>query len=304
MMNEIIKNMNDNINKSLLLTDLDYIFSNLEKIKESSCIYGVGGSHVVSNFLEKVLNEKNKITIKNIDIDEYFLSNNNYNNLIVVSYSGSNIAVKRLINSNINNKYLFTARKSKIKDEILLNYTINKRNKSFVSLDDTVIPISILLCYYLNIKKVPDDFILEEEFKNIKEFDQINIIYDYNSSTSALFLESSIVEAGISNVTMHNKYSFCHGRSNLINNMDSLVIYFISYESELDKMLINEIPKINDNFLILRVTEKDSIIADYKLLLKSLYFLNYLNNEYNKEFVNVKYNKIVPTIYHFKGELV
>lgn len=28
------------------------------------------------------------------------------------------------------------------------------------------------------------------------------------------------------------------------------------------------------------------------------------NKTYHKEFVNVKYNKIVPTIYHFKGDLI
>ncbi len=304
MLENIINELEGKINNSILDSNLENIFSKLSEIKTSTIICGIGGSHVVSIFLEKILALKNNIIIKNIDAEEYFLSNfSNYDNLIVVSHSGKNNGVKRLLNSNMK-KYLFTTRKSKISNEITLNYSIRNKIKSFVSLDSTLIPISILLCYYINSYNFKSGILpLKEEF-NILDFKDVDIIYDYNSKTCATFLETSFIEAGISHVTMHTKYSFCHGRSNLISNTDSLVIYLTTNKSELDVVLTNMISKISNNILILKAENTDPIIADYMLIIKSLYFLDYLSKAYNKEFIKVKYNKIVPTIYHFEGELV
>ena len=103
---------------------------------------------------------------------------------------------------------------------------------------------------------------------------------------------------------MHTKYSLCHGRSNLISNKESLVIYLMTRNSELDNNLIENISIISNNLLILKEINDDPIIADYILTIKALYFLEYLNKKYKKEFIKVKYNQIVPTIYNFNGELV
>lgn len=103
---------------------------------------------------------------------------------------------------------------------------------------------------------------------------------------------------------MHTKYNFCHGRSNIVSNKESLLVYLMTRESDLDETLKTEIKKISKNILVLEELTQDSIIADYLLTIKALKFLNYLNKTYHKEFVNVKYNKIIPTIYHFKGGLV
>lgn len=301
MLDKIINELAEKIDKSVLSSNLVNIFSDLDKIHDNTLICGIGGSNVVATFLQKVLNAKNNIIAKSINVEEFFLSNNsNYKNLIAVSHSGTNNAIKRLMKSNIN-KYLFTTRKTKISNETLLNYIVENRIKSFVSLDDTFIPISILLCYYLDLYQFPLEHIpIEEDFCKLNSFDKVNIIYDYNSITTATFLETCITEAGIASVTMHTKYSLCHGRSNLINNLSSLVIHLVTNGSELDSMLTEELPKITSNISVLQVNEKDSIIADYKLMFNALYFLKHLD----KEFVNVKYNKIIPTLYNFKGGLV
>jgi hypothetical protein len=74
-------------------------------------------------------------------------------------------------------------------------------------------------------------------------------------------------------------------------------------ENELDSLLIENIKKINDNFLLIKCLNDDYIISDYNLLIKSLYFLDYCNKKFNMEFINVKYNNIIPTIYNYDGEL-
>lgn len=215
-----------------------------------------------------------------------------YKNLLLVSHKGRNYGVKALLKAN-QKKYLMTTRKSQIENEILINYQILNGAKSFVSIETTIIPLSILLCYYHNSIKI--EFPKKENYQ-IQTYQNIHIIYDELSKTAAYFLESSLVEAGIAPVTLHTKYSLCHGRSNSINE-SSLVIYLnVTTESELDQLLIGELPKITPNFILLK-SFKSNIDADYELTIKGLYLLEQLN----QEFVKVKYNKIVPTIYHFRG---
>lgn len=304
MLDKIVNNLEDKIVNSLSNSDLDNIYTELSNIKSTTLLCGVGGSHAVSIFLEKVLVAKNNIITKNIDVEEYFLTDfSNYDNLVLLSHSGKNHGIKSLLTTD-KNKYLFTTRKSKVTNEITLNYSIKNRIRSFVSFEDTIIPLSIILGYYLNLYHFPMEMLSKEERFDILDFDNVNIIYDETSKTCATFLETSIIEAGITPVTMHTKYSFCHGRSNLVSNKESLVIYLMTRESDLDKMLTTEIKKISKNVLIFEELTKDSVVADYLLTLKALKFLNYLNKTYHKEFVNVKYNKIIPTVYHFKGDLV
>ncbi len=302
MFKEIINNLEDNITNSLTVTNLNNIFTKLNEINEPTLLCGVGGSSVVSTFLAKILNQKNKIITHNISVENFFLHNIiPYHNLVLVSYSGENYGIKSLLNSNLNT-YLLTHRKTKIKNETLLNYTITNHHKSFISLDDTIIPLSLLLCYYLDTTKL-NIKIPKLSNLSIKPFTNLNIIYDESSKTCATFLETTFIESGHASVSLHSKYSLCHGRTNIISNKDSLVIYLNTHNTELDQLLIDEIPKITSNFLVLEELNKDIIIADYLLVLQSLSLLLYLNQTYNYEFVNVKYNQIVPTVYNFKGEL-
>lgn len=304
MLEQIIQELESKISKSIDKTNITEIFNQLDNIKGNTLLCGVDGSHVVSIFLEKVLIKKRNIPARNIDVEEYYQNDfNQYSNLIVVSHRGKNHGVKSLMNTQ-KNKCLLTTRKSRISNEKTLYYVIEDRIKSFVSFDDTYIPLSIILCYYLDTKKMPENIMPEKENFDIKNFSNINIIYDYQSKTCATFLESSIIEAGIAPVTMHTKYSFCHGRSNIVSEQMGLTVYLCVKESELDYLLMKEIPKINSNFVILKTSEKDSVIADYILTFKALYLLEYISKNFSKNFVNVKYNQIVSTIYNFKGKLV
>lgn len=201
MLDKIVSNLEDKIVHSFSNTNLDYIYTELSNIKSPTILCGVGGSHVVSIFLEKVLVTKNNIITKNIDVEEYFLTNfSNYDNLVLLSHSGKNYGIKSLLATD-KNKYLFTTRKSKVTNEITLNYSIENRIKSFVSFEDTIIPLSIILGYYLDSYDFPGEILSKEEKFEILDFDNVNIIYDETSKACATFLETSIIEAGISSVT-------------------------------------------------------------------------------------------------------
>lgn len=292
MLEQIIERLEENVITSIQSSDLETIFKNLEELQEPTLICGVGGSHVISIFLEKVLEEKNKIIVKNITVEEYFMHDLTfYKNLLLVSHKGRNYGVKALLNAK-QKKYLMTARKSRIEKETLIQYQVVNGTKSFVAIENTIIPLSILLCYYKTSTEI--ELPKKENYK-IQTYQNIHIIYDELSKTAANFLESSLVEAGIAPVTLHTKYSLCHGRSNSINN-SSLVIYMQATKSELDQLLIKELPKIATNFILLE-SFKSSVEADYELTIKGLYLLEQLN----QEFVKVKYNRIIPTIYHFRG---
>lgn len=291
MLEKIIATLEESIVKSLNASSLEMIFEKLKELKEPTLICGVGGSHVVSIFLEKVLEEKNKIMVQNITVEEYFMHNlEQYQNLFLVSHSGKNYGIKELSKAK-QKKYLMTTRKTKIANETLLQYQIINSTKSFVSIQNTI-PLSILLCYY---KATMTIELPKKEAYEIKAYHNIHIVYDELSKTAANFLESSFVEAGISTVTLHTKYSLCHGRSNSFSE-SSFIIYLCATKGDLDKLLIEEIPKIASNFLLLE-SLKPSIEADYELTIKALYLLEQMQ----EEFVNVKYNQIIPTIYHFKG---
>lgn len=302
MLEEIVLGLENKVRESLKYADLNGIFRELTDIKDPSITLGVGGSKVCSLYLEKVLERKNGVIVRDIDIDEFFENNyNSYKNMLVVSYSGKNHGVKSLMKVDGFKKYLLTSRRSKIKDEILLRYENDERIKSFISIEDMFIPLAIILSYHLGTAILPSRLFEMESFNFIFK-DRVDIIFDYESRTAAKFLEVSLVESGVAHVTLHTKYSLCHGRSNTISSFDSLVVYFSSRDSDIDRMFENNLPKITNNMVLLKSMEKDKIVGDFSLTWKVLCLINYISKEFGKEFVSVKYNKIIPTIYNFKGD--
>ncbi|HBA37672.1 MAG TPA: hypothetical protein DCY94_03030 [Firmicutes bacterium] len=301
MLETIIEDLEEKIVSVLNDSSTNEIFATLKVIDAPTLIVGVGGSRVVCEFLDKVLFTKNGIISRCIDFDEYASADlSNYENIIVVSYSGKNHGVKSIIKDGTHKKYLLTSRKSRIKDETILHYDNKKRTKSFISIEDTFIPLSIVLSYYLG--ETFPRLQLQKEKYDFSFRENVDLIYDYNSKATAKFLETSLVEAGIAHVTMHTKYSLCHGRSNIISSNPGLIIYLQSASTDLDELLLTNLPKINENIVILKTDEQNAILGDYILMRKSLDLLNYIERSFNKEFVQVKYNRIVPTLYNFKGE--
>jgi len=302
MMEEIIEYLEEKINTTLKSPYIKDIFTILSNVDGPSLTIGVGGSKVVSLFLGKVLTKKNGIITNDIDVEEFFLGEHNlYKNILIVSHSGKNHGIKSVLKSSSLKKYLLTTRKSQINNEILLRYENVDRIKSFVSIEDMLLPLGIILSYYLNTQDLPETLFKRENF-NFKLRENVDIVYDYESQSAAKFLEVSLVEAGIAHVTVHSKYSLCHGRSNIISSSKCLVIYFSTRDSDIDKTLKDNLVKITDNIVFLSSLEEDKIIGDFILTWKVLNLLNYINKEFGCELIKVKYNNIVPKLYNFKGD--
>ena len=237
MKDNMDKNFNllvDRVIDSLDKSDLEKINYYLKTIKTPTLCSGVGGSSVVSNFMSKVLSTKNNIIASNVEPrDMNYLNLNNYNNIVCSSYSGKNLGVDISFNNNLN-KYLFSTNVIEGVNNII--YTSSDKEHSFISLAATLIPMSILLNYYLDDKEVIKDILNETSFSNVEKNNIFEIMSGYESSTASKYLESTLVEAGVAYPIVHDKYSYCHGRSTIGKDGNNSLIYF-NGSKELDKVI-------------------------------------------------------------------
>lgn len=286
---------------SLQNTEEDF-YRKLAEIHGTTLITAVGGSMVVALFLAKVLELKNNVLCDVEEISRAFHRKFSFfENLIVVSASGSNHGVRQILKADFFHKYLITANTKALKDVDFIHYPVLDNEKSFVALSKTLIPITLLLRYYY-----PFDFVYQEKKINYEVIDfkkDYEVLYDYTSQATAHFLESTFIEAGISSLILHDKYSFCHGRSTLATKRSSILIYLLSKETDLDQVLLEHIHLNYEDILFLKTDYEDPILADYDLLLQAFSLVKELSSKTKRDLSNVKYSKIVSKIYHFKGEM-
>ena len=145
------KYLKERVIDSLEHTDLEYIRHELAKIDEPTIFSGVGGSSVVSEFGSKVMNKKNGIiSINSEPRDFIYRKNNSFSNVVACSYSGNNYGVELSFLNELK-KYLLSNNAFEDKDVTYLKYdTTIDSERSFISLGATLIPVSILMDYYLN----------------------------------------------------------------------------------------------------------------------------------------------------------
>ena len=165
-----------------------------------------------------------------------------------------------------------------------------------------MVPISILIHYYSD-KKFQYEKKEVEFFPNLDLQLDFEVLYDYSSLVTAHFLESTFVEAGLAGILLHDKYSYCHGRSTLGSKRKSNLIYLMSATKDLDNVLLANLPLLYDNILILQSDFTDSVLADYDLLCQSFSFVYGLSKKLKRDLSKVTYAKIVPKLYHFKGSM-
>ena len=191
---------------SLDNTDLDYIRNQLSQLDEPTIFSGVGGSSVVSEFGAKVINVKNGIVSVNSEPRDFLYRNNGaFKNVVACSYSGDNYGVELSFLRKLR-KYLLSNNSFDNSDVTYLKYstTIDKE-RSFISLGATLIPVSILMSYYLNGKNNPMlDCIEEVSFNLDLDSDIYEIFSGYDTSTASKYLESTMVEAGIGLPIVHD----------------------------------------------------------------------------------------------------
>ena len=287
-------------------TDLDYIKYELSKLDDATIVSGVGGSSVVSQFAANILNKKNGIITINSEPRDFLYRNINcFKNVISCSYGGSNYGVELSLDNDLN-KYLLSNNSFDRDDITYLKYnTTIDRERSFISLGATLIPISILYYYYLD--KELECFIDENTdiFSNDYNFplsDTYEIFTGYDTSVSSKYLESTLVESGLGIPIIHDKYSYCHGRSTLSINYNSTAIYF-NRNTEFDKMMLTELPKYYKDIIVIDSLYDDQIKDDYNMLIKCMYLTKYIAKAKEKDLSKVEYSPIVKKLYKYNGAI-
>lgn len=281
-------------------TDLDKIRYELKRIKTPTLVSGVGGSNVVSEFTSKVLREKNGIiTLNNEPRNLIYDSLRGFDNIIACSYSGNNFGVDLAFRNDLK-KYLLSNNSFDDKDVTYLQYkTTIPEERSFISLAATLIPISVLLNYYSDGENID---IRKREFSFDTSCDVYEIFSGSDTKTASTYLESTMTESGIGIPIVHDKYGYCHGRSTLSVNYNNIAIY-LNRDTELDKLLLEELKKYYKDIVVISSSEKDPVKADFDMLVESMYLTKYIAEQKQKDLSKVEYNPIVKKLYKYKGEL-
>lgn len=302
------KNMQENFEKldgrvfdSLYTTDLEKINYELSKINEPILVSGVGGSSVVSDYASKIINKKNNVITKSVEPRDFkYLNTNGFKSVLACSYSGKTYGVSLAFLNDMKH-YLLASKESEEKDVINLTYNCTEKEKSFISLSSTLIPCSILLNYYLeNEKEYIIDNIESYEYDFDVNCDAFEIFTGLETSTASKYLESTIIESSIGVPIIHDKYSYCHGRSTFSTTNNNIAIYF-NLNTELDKVLLRELPKYYKDVIIL--DSKNTPMSEYILLIKCMYLTKYIAEMKKKDLSGVDYSPIVKKIYYFNGSV-
>ena len=282
--------------ESLNKTDLEYIRQVLGTIKGNTLVSGVGGSSVVSTYASKILSKKNGIITTNVEPrDINYMNISNYLNILSCSYSGNNYGVEVSFNNSLMH-YLLSSNYRE--DCVNIIYDADKED-SFISLSSTLIPMSILLSYYLdNDISIIEEILTSKLTNYIKLSNIYEIFTGYETSSASKYLESTLTESGIAIAILHDKYDYCHGRSTIARDNNTIRILFNS-DTELDNILINEL----NNIYVLDKKYKDDIINDYYLTYICMLLTKEIASRKNRDLSRVDYLPIVKKLYRFKGEM-
>jgi len=278
--------------------DLTEIFTGLDQIKGPVLVTGVGGSAVVAIFLAKILREKNHVLASYCSPrDLLYMDLSCYEDILSVSYSGNNIGVDVALTTD-KNCYLFTGHPREGFRNIV--YQMQKEI-SYVSINATIIPMSLLFLYYFNDTDLLKE-ILKEEIAFTSSNDQYEVMSGYETSAAATLFESSIIESGIGTCIIHDKYNYCHGRINLTRSSHGDLLFYKN-DSQLDEMLIENLKRHYSQIIAINKKYEDEIINDFYTALLSLKLVRNIASDKNIDISDMKELEDNDVFYLFKGKM-
>lgn len=303
-MNTNFELLGNRVIDSLNNTDIDTNNKILKSIDKPTIVSGVGGSSVVSEFTSKVLSDKNNIICCNMEPrDCKYKKLTGYSNIIACSYSGNNLGVDLSFDNELKH-YLLSNNSREDCTNITYKTTIDKE-KSFISLAATLIPISNILTYYLDGDKDRVIDIINNYYSKFNfntDCNAYEIFTGSDTSTVSKYLESTLVESGIGIPIVHDKYSFCHGRSTIGLEYNNNCI-FINTNTKLDKLLLDNIKDHYNEIIIINSDYKDKYEREFDMLIKSMYLTKYIAEAKNKDLTNVEYADFNKNLYKYNGEV-
>ena len=292
--------LSDRVLDALNKTDLEEIRNILSNIKTPTIVTGVGGSKVVAVFTSKILSTKNGIVSTCLEPrDLLHTPVTGYDNILACSYSGTNFGVQTSFQNELN-KYLLSS--TRVPNITNITYETSLPNeKSFISLAATLIPMTIMLDYYLDGNDIVPE-LLNQDTPSIEPHPVYEIASGIDTITAHTYLESTMVEAGLAIPIVHDKYSYCHGRSTTSYHNNHSLIYF-DKDTELDRLMLEDLKEYYNKIIILKSKYNDPIIDDYYLTVRSILLTKSLAEQTNKDLSKVEYSPVVKKLYKYQGQM-
>ena len=293
-------------------------------------IMATGGSKVIAYYLQLIIERLGLtgIICEVIEPRDYFYKANRdmFSNLIVISASGNTNGISEALLDFKGNKYLITENVKESNYQVVSwGNELYDREKSFISLATSLGPISLLLdsTTSLNlelssneIKRINDkikELLLRSKEKinklnvDFKDTSLIQIMSGYETKSSASVLESNLTEVGLAPAVIHDKGSYCHGRSNLLFQYSNSKLIYLSHGlKELDSLLIESINSEYSNISIFDTNDlSDNIFwKEYYLILQMYFLSKKIAEDKNIDLTQPEYNPtLVKKLYKFKGEM-
>ena len=303
-------------------------------------IVATGGSKAAGYYLKMFLENKGTLC-EVIEPRDYFYKRNinQFENLIVISNSGKSNGLLEILRSFHGTGNLITSdymiQKDDYKNDTPLFNTIywsnesyKYREKSFVSIIPTLAPMLMFLELDTFKEKNIDNFTIEDLEKintrlkillekskdsisnidfNFKDTNLIQIMSGYDTKVSSSILESNMIETGTSSVVVHDKGSFCHGRSNLIyQNPESPIIYLSHQMTELDNELLPMLTREYPNIFLFSTADQDENIfwKEYYLSMQMFFLSKKIADDKGIDLTMPEYNpNVVKKLYKYRGEM-
>lgn len=289
-------------------------------------IMATGGSKTIAYYLQFIIERLGTrgIICEVIEPRDYFYKANrdSFSNLIAISASGNTNGIKRALNHFQGRKYLICEGKRKEAYEVISwGNELYEKEKSFISLATSLGPITLLLdgTTSLNLEMEPgkikkiNDKIKELLIKSANKIDSlyldfadtslIQIMSGYETRTSSSVLESNLTEAGLCASIIHDKCSYCHGRSNLLFRYPGSKMIYLTHElKDLDHLLINSINDEYSNLIVFNTSDLDENIfwKEYYLTLQMYFLSKKIADDKNIDLTMPEYNpKLIQKMYNF-----
>lgn len=293
-------------------------------------IVATGGSKVIAYYLQLIIERLGftRIICEVIEPRDYFYKANrdSFSNLIAISASGSTNGVEEVLTSFKGKKYLICEKEKDTDYEVISwENELYEKEKSFISLATSLGPITLLLdsTTSLNLEigsneiKRINDKIKELLIRSANKIDRlqldfkdtylVQIMSGYETKTSGSVLESNLAEVGLSAPVIHDKGSYCHGRSNLLFRYPNSHIIYLTHElKDLDHLLINSINDEYSNLTVFNTDDLDENIfwKEYYLTLQMYFLSKKIADDKNIDLTMPEYNpRLVKKMYNFKGEM-
>lgn len=284
----------------------------VNNLVNKTLIVCTGGSKVVGNYLKLCLENKNIIATV-IEPRDYFYMDSvmSYKNLVIISNSMKSNGLLNILESFWGEKYIITGSDKEFYANNI-RYEIEDKEKSFISLANTLVPMKLILesSVHENSNSLIKEMLLNARklVQNINynfvEDSIIQVMTGYDTTASCSALESSLVETGASSVTIHDKGSFCHGRSNLIfRYKHSPIVFLGSVKCEFNNVLKEALCEYN-------VLDFSNVMYDNKLIEEfykviCMYYLSLkvcLDKSIDMTMPDYD-QKLVKKLYNYRGEM-